>query len=115
LQIKGLVHTKSIYQARYNSYCQYSKSVRRDIKRIHADIDVVYRQKQSVERSLNESQKKMMSLEHSRDIRVGLELQLKELQEQMKARTDECKVYILIGWIYQFNTNTCPAENRQRC
>jgi hypothetical protein len=74
------------------THLEDSKSVRRDIKRIHADVEVVHRQKQSIMHALNESQKKLMALEHSRDIRVGFEIQLKELQEQMQTRIHECQV-----------------------
>ncbi|KAI8641195.1 hypothetical protein BD408DRAFT_219411 [Parasitella parasitica] len=66
-----------------------SRTVRREMKRIHANMDVYNRKRQSTERALSESKQKLLGLEHERDFKVGLEIQLEELREQKMSSRDE--------------------------
>lgn len=83
-------YTFGVYDLLMFVFC--SKLVRRDIKRIHEDIDLANRKRQSIENSLRDSREKLLSLEHNRDFKVGLELQLFELQEALQGHKSDCEV-----------------------
>ncbi|KAI7908021.1 uncharacterized protein BX663DRAFT_17763 [Cokeromyces recurvatus] len=91
LQFSGSTRTMFDVQGELETLAEKSKFVRREIKRLHTDIDIAYRQKQSIERALNDSKEKLLTLEHQRDFKVGLELQLSELKEQMQEHINECE------------------------
>ncbi|KAI9483092.1 MAG: AAA domain-containing protein [Benjaminiella poitrasii] len=92
LQFSGSTRTMSDVQGELETLAEKSKTVRREIKRLHTDIDIAYRQKQSVERALNDSKEKLLTLEHQRDFKVGLELQLSELKEQLQEHRNESEM-----------------------
>lgn len=72
--------------------CFYSKLIRRDIKRIHSDLDSARRASQAIENSIRDSREKLMNLEHKLNFKVGLELQLQETKEQLQEHMDSYKV-----------------------
>jgi hypothetical protein len=65
------------------------------MKRIHGDIDMNSRKRQSTERALSESTQKLLGLEHQRDFKVGLEMQLEELREQKNTSKDDYEVRLI--------------------
>ncbi|OBZ90869.1 DNA repair protein RAD50 [Choanephora cucurbitarum] len=76
--------TMSDVQKELEEISERSKSVRRDIKRIHTDMDVQRRRVQAVELSLRDSREKKLKLEHDLNSKVALEYQLEDLKEQLQ-------------------------------
>lgn len=60
-------------------------------------IALIEHSRQKLEKSLREKREKLMSLQHNRDFKMGLELQLSELQELMKTHKAECEVSIFFS------------------
>lgn len=84
LEFSGSTRTSDDVMKELEQLTERSRTIRREMKRIHSDIDLNNRKRQSTERALSESTQKLLGLEHQRDFKVGLEIQLEELQEQKK-------------------------------
>jgi chromosome segregation ATPase len=72
----------------------YSQAVRRDIKRLHDDIDLSRRQIQAVENNIRDFRENLLNCQHKLDFKVGVEMQLKEYEENLKEHIEELKVNI---------------------
>jgi hypothetical protein len=94
--IKGKPCDKeSIFLMVANFIFNHSKIIRRDIKRIHAELDNARRLSQAIENSIRDSREKLLSLEHKLDFKVGLEYQLQEYKEQLEEHTKSHEVTII--------------------
>lgn len=68
--------------------------MRRDIKRLHDDIDLSRRQIQAVENNIRDFRENLLNCQHKLDFKVGVEMQLKEYEENLKEHIEELKVNI---------------------
>lgn len=91
LVTRGEKNTNHLYDDELNT-CFYSKLIRREIKRIHSDLDSARRASQAIENSIRDSREKLMNLEHKLNFKVGLELQLQEAKEQLQEHMNSYKV-----------------------
>ncbi|KAL0145178.1 DNA repair protein RAD50 [Mucor lusitanicus] len=89
LEFSGSTRTSDDVMKELEELTERSKTIRRDMKRIHTEIDMNNRQRQSVERALNESSQKLIRLENERDRKVGMQLQLDDIKEQRDSRKAE--------------------------
>lgn len=83
LSITGSTRTISDCQKDLEDLGDKSKLVRRDIKRIHSEMDTARRLSQAIENQIRDSREKLLGLEHKLDYKVSLEYQLEEYKEQM--------------------------------
>ncbi|KAI8067619.1 uncharacterized protein B0P05DRAFT_200286 [Gilbertella persicaria] len=81
--------TMTDVQRELEDYAEKSKITRRDIKRIHTDMDVQRRRVQAIELSLRDSREKKMKLEHDLNSKVALEYTLQEYKEQLQEHIDQ--------------------------
>ncbi|GAA5809421.1 hypothetical protein MFLAVUS_002829 [Mucor flavus] len=91
LQFSGSTRTIPDCQKDLEKISDQSKIVRRDIKRIYADIENTRRQASSIDTTIRQHEKQLSTLEHKLDFKVGLNFQLEELNEQLVEHTNECK------------------------
>ncbi|CAO3610690.1 unnamed protein product [Mucor fragilis] len=89
LEFSGSTRTSDDVMKELEELTEKSKTIRRDMKRIHTEIDMNNRKRQSVERALNESSQKLIRLENERDHKVGMQLQLDDIKEQRDSRRVE--------------------------
>ncbi|EPB90372.1 hypothetical protein HMPREF1544_02738 [Mucor circinelloides 1006PhL] len=89
LEFSGSVRTSDDVMKELEELTERSKAIRRDMKRIHTEIDMNNRKRQSVERALNESSQKLIRLENERDRKVGMQIQLDDIKEQRASRSVE--------------------------
>ncbi|KAK4520801.1 ribosomal protein S23 [Mucor velutinosus] len=89
LEFSGSTRTSDDVMKELEELTERSKTIRRDMKRIHTEIDMNNRKRQSVERALNESSQKLIRLENERDRKVGMQLQLDDIKEQRDSRKVE--------------------------
>ncbi|KAG0748052.1 hypothetical protein G6F32_004910 [Rhizopus arrhizus] len=68
-----------------------SQTVRRDIKRLHDDMGLARRQIQHAENNVRDAREALMNCQHKWDFRVGLDMQLKEYEENMKTHMEQLK------------------------
>lgn len=61
------------------------------MKRINSDIDTSRRQASAIERQIRDYREKLLGLQHKQDFRVGLNMQLEEMKEQLAEHQNECK------------------------
>lgn len=92
LEFSGSVRTSDDVMKELEELTERSKTIRRDMKRIHTEIDMNNRKRQSVERALNESSQKLIRLENERDRKVGMQIQLDDIKEQRASRSIEYEV-----------------------
>lgn len=92
LEFSGSTRTSDDVMKELEELTEKSKTIRRDMKRIHTEIDMNNRKRQSVERALNESSQKLIRLENERDHKVGMQLQLDDIKEQRDSRRVEFEV-----------------------
>lgn len=92
LEFSGSTRTSDDVMKELEELTEKSKTIRRDMKRIHTEIDMNNRKRQSVERVLNESSQKLIRLENERDHKVGMQLQLDDIKEQRDSRKVEYEV-----------------------
>jgi predicted DNA-binding protein YlxM (UPF0122 family) len=89
------------------------------MNRINADIDTSRRQAMAIENNIRDSREKLLTLEHKLDFKVGLELQLEEVKEQLAEHTNECKVRRSRKYLNTccmiFTYNFDLLEYRKRC
>ncbi|KAL9555627.1 hypothetical protein MBANPS3_002284 [Mucor bainieri] len=89
LASSGSTRTSDDVMKELEELTERSKTIRRDMKRIHNDIDIKNRKRQTGERALNESSQKLIRLENDRDRKVGMQLQLDDIKEQRDSRQAE--------------------------
>ncbi|CEP14075.1 hypothetical protein [Parasitella parasitica] len=89
LEGSGSTRTSDDVMKELEELSEKSRTVRREMKRIHANVDIQNRKRQSTERALSESTQKLLGLEHQRDFKVGLEIQLTDLREQKMTSQSE--------------------------
>lgn len=61
------------------------------MKRINSDIDTSRRQASAIEHQIRDYREKLLGLQHKQDFRVGLNMQLEEMKEQLAEHQNECK------------------------
>lgn len=59
---------------------------------MHDDMDLARRQIQHAENNVRDAREALMNCQHKWDFRVGLDMQLKEYEENMKTHMEQLKV-----------------------
>lgn len=115
LEFSGSTRTSDDVMKELEELTERSKTIRRDMKRIHTEIDMNNRQRQSVERALNESSQKLIRLENERDRKVGMQLQLDDIKEQRDSRKAEYEVSFARCSSSSLMTCNTHIETRKQC
>lgn len=103
LSITGSTRTISDCQKDLEDIGDKSKLIRRDIKRIHSEMDTARRLSQAIENQIRDSREKLLGLEHKLDYKVSLELQLEEYKEQMADHKKSYEVmYVCFCYVKKF-------------
>ncbi|KAG1472956.1 hypothetical protein G6F56_001237 [Rhizopus delemar] len=87
----GSIRTLADCQQDMEELSLKSQTVRRDIKRLHDDMDITRRQLQTAENNLRDAREALMNSEHKWDFRVGLDIQLKEYEDNLRTHKKELK------------------------
>ncbi|CEI85653.1 hypothetical protein RMCBS344292_00110 [Rhizopus microsporus] len=91
LNFMGSTRTMTDCQKDMEEISMKSQAVRRDIKRLHDDIDLSRRQIQAVENNIRDFRENLLNCQHKLDFKVGVEMQLKEYEENLKEHIEELK------------------------